>query len=460
MAAAAPADLNEVLTNIGFNQHARAVLADANRENLELDQLQTWDDEDVDNLIRTLRKTYQPPPDPANNVAGALVYVQVTAIENLKSAAYLSRHMVRCQRTPVFASFTLDMLRQMKLERKNEDEYKDPDEMPKLQKVDNATIYEFIDEFPEQLARFTGTGGRPLAYVIRDVEAPPLAAADPMFGMIGTQYDSIREEVIARAELAGSAYKADNKRVFELLRDAISEFEIVKVWTKGFVRSKDGRGAWSAFKSHYLGSAQLDGIANRADIKIETLVYTGEKARYSFETHVSNFKQAHLADLQKAGNEPDGRSKVRKFLQSIKAPELQTAVGVAQSQDKYLTDFEETINYLRRFVSPMTSSRSIAQTSMSRSSGDTARAPAQPPGLTYRWYKKEEFRELPEAHKTWLRYEKRRRDKSSTSTGKTEKRRVKNLIRKEKRKLAKLQAKTSDKSKTKADSAPDGSESE
>jgi hypothetical protein len=76
---------------------------------------------------------------------------------------------------------------------------------------------------------------------------------------------------------------------------------------------------WTA---HYLSSAQLDTIRNCADIKIKTLLYyVGEKQRYySFETHVSNFKQAHL-DLQKAGNEPDSRTKVRKFLQSIKAPD-------------------------------------------------------------------------------------------------------------------------------------------
>jgi hypothetical protein len=76
------------------------------------------------------------------------------------------------------------------------------------------------------------------------------------------------------------------------------------------------------------------------------LIYIGQKQRYSFETHVSNFKQAHL-DLQKAGNEPDGRTKVCKFLQRIKAPEMQTAVAAAQTQDAYLTDFETTINYLR-----------------------------------------------------------------------------------------------------------------
>jgi hypothetical protein len=117
---------------------------------------------------------------------------------------------------------------------------------------------------------------------------------------------------------------------------------------------------------------------NHADIKIETLVYIGEKQRYSFETHVSNFKQAHL-DLQKAGNEPDGRTKAHKFLQSIKAPEMQTAVAAAQTQDAYLTGLEATINYLRRFVFPASTTRTVAATSTSQVSGDKS-APPKPLG--------------------------------------------------------------------------------
>jgi hypothetical protein len=74
-----------------------------------------------------------------------------------------------------------------------------------------------------------------------------------------------------------------------------------------------------------------------------------------------------------------------------------------------------------------------------KASGDKS-APPKPPGLTYRWYKKDEFRALPEDHQEWLCYEKRCRDKESTAALKENKRKVKNLIRKEKRKLAKLKA--------------------
>jgi hypothetical protein len=245
---AAPTTFDEVLQNVGFNVHARTVLLDANRENMRLATLSTWEDEDVDNLVRTLRKTYEPAPAAAQGnaaaTAGTLVYVQVRAIENLKTVAYICRHMIRCQRAPTVRVFVGSTLTYMKVERKNEYDYQDPDELPKLAKSDNATILDFIEEFPEQLARFTGTGGRPLAYVIREDVAVPPGADDPMFGIANSQYNSIRDEIIARASLTGAAFMADNKRVFEILREAISEFEIVKVWTKGFVRSKDGRGAW------------------------------------------------------------------------------------------------------------------------------------------------------------------------------------------------------------------------
>jgi hypothetical protein len=68
--------------------------------------------------------------------------------------------------------------------------------------------------------------------------------------------------------------------------------------------------------------------------------------------------------------------------------------------------------------------------------------PQQPAGLSYRWYKKEEFMALPKEHQTWLSFEKRRRDQLNRNRGKKEKNKIKAAVRKEKRKFAKLQAKT------------------
>ena len=449
--AAAYANLTELLTGVGFNANARGILTDANKEDLILPTLQQWSDDDVDNLIRSLRKEivgYVAATNNAAAVPGNPLYVSVRAIENTKTVCYVLRHMVRCQRVPDVGDLSDDIVRDWKVERLNEADYEDPDDYPKLAKADHETILSFIEDFPEQLARFTGIGGRPLAYVIREDEALP-ADPDPMHLAAVTRYRSVRDEITRRAALTGVPYKADNRKIFEILHDAIKDFESVKVWVKGHVRSKNG---WNSFKGHYLGTAQLDGIADRADSKIETLVYHGEKTRYGLEKHVSLFKQAHL-DLAKAGSEPDGRSKVRKFLQSVKTSEMQTAIGVVKATDAYLNDFEATVNYLRRFVSSsLPRTRSVASMHAGAGSSD---APPKPPNFEYRWFKKPEFDKLPEGHQEWLKYEQRRRGKEGNEgnpNSKKEKRKIKNLVRKEKRKLNKLKAKIK---ATKADTKKD-----
>jgi hypothetical protein len=109
--------------------------------------------------------------------------------------------MIRTQRVPTIRFFASVRISDWTQERKSEADYKDPDEAPKLSKSDNATILEFIDDFPEQLARFTGLGGRPLAYVIHELEPVLPEADDPIFGEPDSQYISVRDEVISRAAL-------------------------------------------------------------------------------------------------------------------------------------------------------------------------------------------------------------------------------------------------------------------
>ena len=195
--AAAYANLTELLTGVGFNANARGILTDANKEDLILPTLQQWSDDDVDNLIRSLRKEivgYVAATNNAAAVPGNPLYVSVRAIENTKTVCYVLRHMVRCQRVPDVGDLSDDIVRDWKVERLNEADYEDPDDYSKLAKADHETILSFIEDFPEQLARFTGIGGRPLAYVIREDEALP-ADPDPMHLAAVTRYRSGRDEI-------------------------------------------------------------------------------------------------------------------------------------------------------------------------------------------------------------------------------------------------------------------------
>jgi hypothetical protein len=69
MTAALPNTWAEVLERAGFNANVRKVLLDVDRENLTFHDMEGWHDEEVDDLIRTLRKTQEP--------AGQLCHVQV-----------------------------------------------------------------------------------------------------------------------------------------------------------------------------------------------------------------------------------------------------------------------------------------------------------------------------------------------------------------------------------------------
>ena len=101
---------------------------------------------------------------------------------------YICRHCACTKHEPVPANFICTFLVDWKEECKAEKEYEDPDDHPKLTKANNATIFKFIDDFPEQLGCLTRTVGWPLSYVICEDMVVPAVAGDPMFGKPGSSY--------------------------------------------------------------------------------------------------------------------------------------------------------------------------------------------------------------------------------------------------------------------------------
>jgi hypothetical protein len=198
--------------------------------------------------------------------------------------------------------------------------------------------------------------------VIRaDVAVPP-EATDPAFGEVNTKYASLRDEVAARADHTVAQYCIDNARVFELLNEAVTEHKNVKTWIKPFAKARDGRGAWFAFKAHYRGSSELEAIETAAEKRLDDLTYKGEMPRYNFETHVSMHRKSHL-ELEKAtGLEMPGPTKVRRLLKSLKSSSMNVPVATIRATDHLRTDFDETVNYLRSFISTIDhDTRHVAQ---------------------------------------------------------------------------------------------------
>jgi hypothetical protein len=352
---AAPAALNTAFVRLGFSDAAAAILADDDKEKLTIEALQYFDDKGVKILCASLRKPggtiEQATADgqPAVRIPNPGVYVSTMAEINLTTACYMARHYKRASRTLTAALLTTARIERYKQFKEAEEAYKEPDDAMKLVKPDK--IMDFIEDWPDHVALYDGQNGRPLSYVIRDVIAVPEEASDPAFGETGSRYASLRDEITDRADHEAAQYPVDNARVFELLNDAVSEHKHVKTWIKPFATTRNGRGAWLAFKSHYRGSSELEAIETAAENKLENLVYRGEKQRYNFETHVSMHRKAHQ-EIEKATGTPiPEATKVRRLLKSLQVATMAVPVATIRAQDNLRGDFDASVNYLKAFLS-------------------------------------------------------------------------------------------------------------
>lgn len=352
---AAPVALNAAFIRMGFSAEASAILADVNRENLTVDSLQYLDDKGIKILCASLRKPGGTIDGPAPAGGGAIpripnpgVYVSTRAEINMGSICYMARHYARTSRTLEAAALTVANMHLFAQYKEAEEAYKEPTEAMKLKGPDK--IIDFIDDWPEHLALYNGQNGRPLSYILRDDAVVPPEADDPAFGTANSVYGSLRDEIAARADHGTPQFQVDNAKVFELLNDAIGSYKHVKTWIKAFTRGRNGRGAWIAFKSHYRGSNEVEAIEAAAEKALETGHYTGEKARYNFETHVSKHLKAHL-DIEKAtGTAMPENTKVRKLLASLRCSTMNVPISTIRAQENLRANFDESINFLRGFI--------------------------------------------------------------------------------------------------------------
>lgn len=350
---------------LGFSQEAAALLSDKDKENISVETLSFYDEKAVKILCATLRKPGGTIADPSNEgkkIPNPGVYVSTRAELSLTAACFMAAHYKRTLRTLTAADITVQKVERYKLYKEAEDNHKDPDDILKLIKPDK--IIDFIDDWPEHLALYDGQNARPLSYVIRkDVLVPP-DATDIAFGVTGSKYASLREEIIARADHSAPQYHIDNARVFDLLNEAVSEHKHVKTWIKPYAASRDGRAAWMAFKAHYRGSSEIEAIETAAENRLENLIYRGEKPRYNFETHVSMHRKSHQEIEKATGIDIPEPTKVRRLIKSLQTSTMTVPIATIRAQENLRINFDATVNYLRAFISSIEGDqRNVSQVS-------------------------------------------------------------------------------------------------
>jgi hypothetical protein len=132
-----------------------------------------------------------------------------------------------------------------------------------------------------------------------------------------------------------------------------------KCWTyvKPFQRTRDGRGAFQALHTHYLGANHVNNMANIAESKLALAKYFGEKRRYNFETYISTLNEQFqiLNNLRRYGYAGiDEASKVRRLNAGIKTDKLDAPKAQIMSSRALQDNFDDSVGLYQDFIAQST----------------------------------------------------------------------------------------------------------
>ena len=127
-------------------------------------------------------------------------------------------------------------------------------EAPKMPKITKALpIIKWTEAFAYYNHRIIRVCMIPLAYVIRETASVPPVAPALINGQPHSEKNvSVEGENVARASHTHVIYRDENTKVYYILEEA-TRTTSYSASTKPFQRRKDGRAAWMALKSKYVG---------------------------------------------------------------------------------------------------------------------------------------------------------------------------------------------------------------
>jgi len=281
-----------MLTGLGFSQAA----ADEIYNNQGIDSIDEWKEMDEDSVATLCKVLRRPGGTAQGGGANPGVMVSARAETNAKLAVFFIHHRVRVSRDVDYRDVTLTEVRKLSRQREVESKTKDTGaDAPKLNSKDWPKTIEGLEEY---LATFRGVTGAPLSYVVRKQLIPPVGADDP-----ATNYDTLDEEMISRAPIIeGRVGTEDGPFTESSVMDRLKVWEKLSVlmadheaWTYFKVgrKSKDGRKAFLAVDSHYLGPNNVDHMARAAERKLLNLSHRSERKGWNFEKYVTSHKEQH-----------------------------------------------------------------------------------------------------------------------------------------------------------------------
>jgi hypothetical protein len=271
-------------------------------------------------------------------------------------------------------------------------------------------IFEHLDDW---IGQHYGTSTKaPLLYLCRAKENPPDGRDDPT-----SNYKSLREELVVRCPmwvdwdadepfLRPAYYEIENMKLWETLHKVFqptSSYQYMKMYAK----AKDGRGAYLALKSQYLGPNNANNMAQATTTKLDQLKYTGENRRWNMQRYVTAHVECFniLDGLKEHGfSGMDEATRVRKFVAGIKTDKLD-AIRAAVLANPTLS-FDRVTRLYRDHVAL---TQSMYPTPQEQRQVSDVRASGSQAEVEDRYYTSDEYRRLTAEQKLSLKKKRERR---------------------------------------------------
>jgi hypothetical protein len=147
-------------------------------------------------------------------------------------------------------------------------------------------------------------------------------------------------------------YIHDRSKVWQTMAEVCRD-DKCWIYVKPFQRSRDGRGAFQALHTHYLGANHVNNMASVAEAKLAQAKYYGEKRRYNFESYISSLTEQFqvLNNLTRYGYAGiDEASKVRRLNAGIKTDKLNAPKAQIMSSRALQNNFDDSVGLYQDFI--------------------------------------------------------------------------------------------------------------
>ena len=367
------------------------------------DVLPDFTTEDIKALCYSIRKPGGQIEDPAD--VNALINNPGTSIpaiaeSRLMTCVYGAAIYTRIERPCDAVSLSKTRLTEFKNHKEAVDNHDKPEPLQTISKT--FGIMKLLEQFPTYLESKIGSGGVPLAYVIRQhatpvLPLPALAHGKPW----SSEHTSLLEELIAFAKHDGPTFQTDNATVYRLLQEVLAGTQHMSS-IKPFQSKRNGRGAYEALTLHNLGNSKWEKVVQTAETWVSTRTWDGRNSRYTLKAHISKHREAHndflRAEQYIAYAIPNEPTRVQRLLRSIQCKDgtiLSAKTTILADYGKR-NDFELASDFLL-LVAPVTIS---SRRNHNISSFQSTRGGRKSRDPTVRYYAKSEWFKLSQDERT------------------------------------------------------------